>query len=176
MITLFICIHVHESFWKVILKWCLSDAWFFKRYTWNIHSFIHVELMVLIESIYDEFYSTFKDECSQGGKSVMSRKFRLPKMPLASLFYRGRMVFFRFSLCSRCRMGILRPYLRLGRKIEWDSTFGKILEDPERKTKFSETRQNWRKTVGSATLGRRAAPPTNLIRPLMWPRLRGAFS
>ena len=27
-----------------------------------------IGLMVLIESLYDEFYSTFEDECSQGGE------------------------------------------------------------------------------------------------------------
>ena len=61
-----------------------------------VHNFIHVELMVLFESLYDEFYSTFEDECSQGGESVTPQKFEFPKMPLASSFYRGRMVILSF--------------------------------------------------------------------------------
>ncbi|MDV3170171.1 MAG: deaminase [Candidatus Phytoplasma australasiaticum] len=34
------------------------------------------------------------------------------------------------------------------RKIEWDSVFGKILGDPERKTKISETRRKGPRTSG----------------------------
>ena len=52
--------------------------------------------------------------------------------------------------------GDFEPYLRSGQKIEWDSTFRKILGGPEQKTKFSETRQNLLKTESSAPLGRRA--------------------
>ena len=51
-----------------------------------------------------------------------------------------------------------RPYLRSARKIEWDSAFGKILARPERKTKFSETRQ-------FAEIGRRVRDPRATRRP-----------
>ena len=59
-----------------------------------------------------------------------------------------------------------RPYLRSVQKIEWGSTFGKILGGPERKMKFSETRQNLPKTERSAPSGRRAPLSLILIR---WP-------
>ena len=62
-----------------------------------------------------------------------------------------------------------RPYLRSARKIEWDSTFGKILGGPERKTKFSETRRKQGEPEGSALWARRAGTSTNLIRPMPWP-------
>ena len=60
-------------------------------------------------------------------------------------------------------MGILRPYLRSARKIEWDSVFGKILGGPERKMKISETRRGGHEPVGSATPTRRAGDALILI-------------
>ena len=70
---------------------------------------------------------------------------------------------------ERYRMMNWRPYLRSAQKIVWDSTFGKILGGPERKTKFFETRRKWRFLVGSASGARRTPLPLNLIRHWPWP-------
>src|SRR5688572_33109563 len=77
----------------------------------------------------------------KGESIVKPQKIKFPKMPLASLFYRGRMVISAFLYLPDVGWRISDHICDQREKIEWDSAFGKILARPERKTKFSETRQ-----------------------------------
>ena len=49
---------------------------------------MHDWVMVLIESLYDEFYSTFEDKCSQGGEYCHTRKISKLKPETFSYAYR----------------------------------------------------------------------------------------
>jgi len=58
----------------------------------DIHEIYMIGLMVLIESLHDEFILHSRTNVPKGESIVKPRKVSVPKTPLASLFYRGRIV------------------------------------------------------------------------------------
>ena len=66
----------------------------------ELHEFvlnvIHDGLLVLIWFLFDESILHSRTNVPKGESIVKPQKFQFPKTPLASLFYRGRMVFLGF--------------------------------------------------------------------------------
>ena len=57
-----------------------------------MHSPIHDELLVLIESLYDEFIQHSRTNVPKGESIVKPRKVSIPKAPFSIMFYKGRIV------------------------------------------------------------------------------------
>ena len=156
IIMSFICIHVHESFWKMILKECVSDAWFSQKDIHEIYIVLYmIELMVLIESLYDEFILHSRTNVLKGESIVKPQKVPVPKTPLSSLFYRGSIVISSFPIFPRS-YDKSETIFAISAKNLVGQGFGKILGPSEQKLKFSETRPKGRKIERCAPLMRRA--------------------
>ena len=69
----------------------------FKELHEFMHSTIHDELLVLICSFHDEFILHSRTNVPKGESTVKPRKVPVPKTPLSSLFYRGRIVISSFT-------------------------------------------------------------------------------
>ena len=68
----------------------------FKELHENVHNFIYVGLLVLILFLLEEFILHSWTNVPKGESIVKPRKVLVPKTPIASLFYRGRILILNF--------------------------------------------------------------------------------
>ena len=73
----------------------------FKELHEFMHNFIHDMLLVLIESLYDEFILHSRTNVPKGESIVKPRKVPVPKMPFSRMFYKGRIIISHLSIFPR---------------------------------------------------------------------------